>query len=102
MAAMLERTGKDGKPTPGNLPPKEVIGCPHDGCEFSYTLFYTDDENRMVGPEKNLDKMRRMAAELVQNEHPAHFTKTYLWKAIGKGHECRWFEADSPAARAAL
>jgi hypothetical protein len=27
MAAMLERNGKDGKATPGDLPLKEVIRC---------------------------------------------------------------------------
>jgi hypothetical protein len=102
MAAMLERNGKDGKPIPGNLPAKEVIRCPHDECEFSYTLFYTDDEDRMVGSEKSLVKMQRMAVDLIKNEHPPHFTKAFLWKAIGAGPDCHWREADSPAARAAL
>ena len=46
--------------------------------------------------------MHWMTAELIKNEHPPHFTKTYLWKAIGGGPECHWVEADSVAARAAL
>jgi hypothetical protein len=56
----------------------------------------------MVGAENNVDKMRRTAVDLIKNEHPDHFTKIYLWKAVGTGPECRWFEADSLAARAAL
>lgn len=98
MPAMLERNGKDGKPTPSNLPPKEVIHCSLDGCEISYTLSYTDDEFRMVGTENNVDKMRRTAIELAENEHSTHLTKTYLWKGPERG----WLEADSLAARAAL
>ncbi len=64
MAAMLERNGKDGKATPSNVPPREVVRCPHGGCEISYTLSYTDDENFMRGSEKNVTTMTRMAANL--------------------------------------
>jgi hypothetical protein len=102
MAAMLERNGKDGKPTPANLPQREVVHCHNSGCEVSYTLFYTDDENHTVGSVRNLDKLWTSAVELIKSEHPPHFTKTYLWKAIGAGPECRWVEADTQAARAAL
>jgi hypothetical protein len=102
MPAVLERNEKDGKPISSNVPPREVIRCLHEGCEFSYTLSYTDAENYMHGSEKNTDRMLRMAAELVQREHPTHLTRIYLWKAVGRGPECRWFEADSSAARAAL
>jgi hypothetical protein len=98
MAAMLERNGKDGKPTPSNVPPRELIRCPHDGCETSYTISYTDDEHYVRGSEMNVDKMRRTATDLVRNEHSAHSTKIYLWK----GPERCWLEADSLAARAAL
>src|SRR5580704_13229819 len=102
MAAMLERNGKDGKPTPGNLPRREDVHCHHDECEFSYTLFYTDDENHAVGSVKNVDKMWASAVELIKNDHPFHLTKIYLWKAIGAGPECHWVEADSLAARVGL
>jgi hypothetical protein len=97
MTAMLE-LGKSNS----NLPAREVITCAHTGCEFSYTLSYTDDEIRMAGTEKNVEKMRRMAVEIIGDAHPPHLTKTYLWKAVGQGPECRWMEADSAAARAAL
>ena len=100
--ATLQRNGADGKATPSNLPPREVIRCPDSGCGFSYMLFYTDAEIQMVGPEKNIDTMRRTAADLIRNQHPPHFTNTYLWKAIGTGPECHWVEADSLAARKAL
>ena len=102
MAATLERNRKDGKATPSNVPPREVIRCSFGGCETSYTLSFTDDGIRMVGSENNVDKMRRTAGDLIKKEHPDHFTKIYLWKAIGAGPECRWFEADSLAARKAL
>lgn len=102
MAAMLERNGKDGKPTPSNLPAREVIRCAQDRCDCSYTLCYTDDEYRMVGAENNVDKMHRTVVDLVSNTHPGHSTKVYLWKAIRKGPECGWLEADSLAVRAAL
>jgi hypothetical protein len=98
MPAMLERNGKDGKPTPSNIPPQEVIHCSRDGCKTSYTLSYTDDEYYMHGSELNVDKMRRLATEIADNEHPAHFTQNYLWKGPERG----WLEADSLAARAAL
>lgn len=100
MAATLERNGIGGKGTPSNVPPKEVIHC--TSCETSYTLSLTDDEIRMVGSENNLDKMRRTAIELIKKEHPDHFRKFYLWKAIGAGPECCWEEADRLAARAKL
>lgn len=98
MAATLERNGKDGKPTPSNIPPKIVIRCWHAGCETSYTLSYTDDEHYMGRTELNVDNMRRFASEIVDNEHPAHFTHNCLWKGPERG----WLEADSLAARAAL
>jgi len=100
MAATLERNGIDGKGTPSNVPPKEVIHC--SGCETSHTLSFTDDEIRMVGSENNLDKMRRTAIELIKKEHPDHSRKFYLWKAVGAGPECRWEEADRLAAWAKL
>ena len=104
MAATLDRNGKDGKKPviDSGVPSREVIRCPLGGCETSYTLSYTNDEIRMVGTENNVDKMRRTAVELIKNGHADHSTKIYLWKAVGSGPECRWFEADSPAARAAL
>jgi hypothetical protein len=102
MAAMLERNGRNGKPSPSNLPHREIVHCHRDDCESSYTLFYTDVEDYAVGSVKNVYKMRASAVELIRNDHPSHFTKTYLWKAIGAGPECRWVEADSLAARAAL
>jgi hypothetical protein len=95
--AILEK----GKAKSG-LPRQEVIRCPHDGCEMFYTLSYTDAENRIVGSENDVDKMKRMAADIIKNEHPPHFINNYLWKAIGTGPECHWVEADSVAARKAL
>jgi hypothetical protein len=76
---MLERNGTNGKATPSNVPPREVIRCPHDGCEISYTLSYTDDENYISGSERNVDRMRRMAAELVQNGRVAHPLRSKGW-----------------------
>jgi hypothetical protein len=99
--AMLERHNKDGGPPPANIPVRQVMNCPNAGCDVAYTLFYSDSENTMIGSVKNVDRMLMLAAEIISDNHPPHFTKTYLWKAIGEP-ECRWVEADSQAARAAL
>jgi hypothetical protein len=98
VAAMLERNATDGKATPSNIPPREVVRCPHEGCEVSYTLSYTDEENYLHGTGKNVESMRHTATERVRNQHPVHFTRTYLWKGAGRG----WVEADSLAARKVL
>jgi hypothetical protein len=102
MAAMLERNGKDRKPAPGNIPAKEIVPCSIGDCDVSYTLSYTDDENFMRGNERNVDVISRTAAERVEEGHPAHTARLYLWKAVGEGSWCRWFEADSLAARRAI
>ena len=101
MSAMLERHPKNGKPTPSNIPAKETIPCSDSDCEIAYTLSYTDGENfvDVTGTgELNTVAMRRLAVALIEKEHPAHLTKTHLWK----GRERGWLEADSMAARKAL
>ena len=102
MAAMLERNAKDRKAAPSNVPPREVIHCPLRGCKTSYTLSFTENEFRMVGSETNMGRMRSTAVELIRGEHPFHFTKTYLWKAMEVGPKCGWCAADSLVAYAAL
>ena len=52
----------------------------------------------MSGGELNTEKMRRVAIDIVENEHPSHFTKIYIWKGLERG----WLEADSLAARRML
>jgi hypothetical protein len=43
-----------------------------------------------------------MALEKIADEHPAHFTAAFMWKAVGGGSEFGWLEDDSIAARKAL
>jgi hypothetical protein len=79
------------------------LHCPVPECNVSYTLAYNSEEAlRMVGAERNDDRMRRTALEEIEGSHPTHFTNTYMWKAVGNGPECRWMEADTMAARKAL
>jgi hypothetical protein len=99
---MLVQHRIDERPTPSNVPAREVIHCSQNDCGLVYTLFYADSENGMVGSVKNTDRMWASAVELIKSSHPTHATKTYLWKAIGPGPECHWVEADTQAARAAL
>jgi hypothetical protein len=98
MAAMLERHARDGKPTPSNIPAKEIIPCSNTECPFSYTLSYTEDEHFLSGTELNTAKMRRLAVALIEKADPAHNTKNYIWKGAERG----WVEADSMAARKSL
>jgi hypothetical protein len=100
MSAMLERNRTSGKAVPSNIPPRQLLRCAE--CDASYTLSFTDDEFRLVGDERNDERLRRTALEKIADEHPAHFTATFMWKAVGGGPECRWLEADSIAARKAL
>lgn len=97
MAATLERTGKDEKPIPSNLPAREIIPCSDSECEFSYTLSYTQEESFLSGTELNIARMRRLAVALIEREHPTHLTKSFLWKGPERG----WLEADLIAARRA-
>jgi hypothetical protein len=55
--ATPERHAKAGTPTPGNIPARETIPCSDTGCEFSYTLSYTDNENFLSRGELNVAKM---------------------------------------------
>jgi hypothetical protein len=89
-----------GKPTPSNIPERETIKCPD--CEMPYTLAYTNEEYRVTGSESNVERMQRLAREIIAEEHPTHSTRLFMWKAIGDGPLCHWVEADSMAARAAL
>jgi len=43
-----------------------------------------------------------MALEKIADEHPAHFTAAFMWKAVGGGPEFRRLEDDSIAARNVL
>jgi hypothetical protein len=97
MAALLSRSGADGKPygNPG-LPVNETLTCSVGACSISYVLSYGQVENRMVGSENNLDIMRRKAQELIVERHPhPAFDETYVWGGPEKG----WL--DKEAARAA-
>ncbi len=102
MAATLILNGQDSKPLEdhGIHPPStsEVIRCAGAGCEISYTFVYGNGEIRMHGNENVVDLMQRTATELLGKNHPAHLTKTYLWKGPDQG----WKEADSIAARRSL
>lgn len=102
MGATLILNGQDGKPLEdhGIQPPStsEVIRCNGAGCEISYTLVYGNSEIRTHRNENVPDLLRRTATELLSKNHPAHLTKTYLWKGPEKG----WKEADSIAARRSL
>jgi hypothetical protein len=97
MPAMLERNGPDRKAVPSNM---QLLRCAK--CKASYTLSFTDDEFRLVGEEWNDERLHRMALEKIADEHPAHFTAAFMWKAVGGGPEFRWLEDDSIAARKAL
>jgi len=68
------------------------------GCECSYTLSFTDDENFLAGNELNVATVRRLAVSLIEKAHPVHRTKNFIWK----GAESGWVEADSKAARMGL
>ncbi len=97
MAALLSRSGADGKPygNPG-LPVNETLTCSVGACSISYVLSYGQVENRIVGKENNLDIMRRKAQELITERHPHPlFDETYVWGGPEKG----WL--DKEAARAA-
>ena len=100
MPATLERNGTEGEAVPSNISSKQLLRCAK--CKASYTLSFTEDEFRLVGDEWNDERLRRMALEKIADEHPAHFTATFVWKAISGGPECRWLETDSIAARKAL
>jgi hypothetical protein len=89
---------KDEKPTPNNIPAKGTILCPVKGCEFSYTISYTEDENFLNDSELNVLNMRPLAVALIDKAHPVHRTKKHIWK----GGESGWVEADSMAAGNAL
>src|SRR6266446_1959276 len=92
MAALLSRSGADGKPygNPG-LPVNETLTCSVGACSISYVLSYGQVENRMVGNENNLDIMRRKARELITQRHPHPlFDETYVWgrtrkRMVGQG-----------------
>ena len=99
MPAMLERNGTDRKTVPSDIQ-RQLLRCTE--CEASYTLFFTDDEFRLVVDEWNDERLHRMALEKIADEHPTHSTATFMWKAVGGGPEFRWLEADSIAARKAL
>jgi hypothetical protein len=97
MPAMLERNGPDRNPVPSNM---QLLRCTE--CHASYTLSFTDDEFRLVGDEWNDERLHRMALEKIADEHPAHSTAVFMWKAVGGGLEFGWLEADSIAARKPL
>jgi hypothetical protein len=94
MPAMIERHLKDQKPSLNNVPAKETILCPIKGCEFSYTIFYTEDDGVPNDSEVNVHNMRLLAVALIDKAHPVHRTKKHIWK----GTESGWVEADSMAA----
>lgn len=98
MAATLERHASYGQPTASNIPARETIPCWVPGCEFSYTISYTEDENLQTGTEPNVATMRRLAIVLIEKAHPVHRTKNFNWKGAEQG----WVEADSRAARMGL
>ena len=98
MPAIIERHLKDQKPAPNNLPERETILCPAKGCEFSYTIFYSEDEKLINDSELSVHNMRLMAVALIDKAHPIHRTKKHIWK----GQESGWVEADSKAAGNAL
>jgi hypothetical protein len=99
MPAMLERNGTDRKAVPSDTQ-SQLLRCAE--CKASYTLSFTDDEFRLVGDEWNDERLHRMALEKIADEHPAHFTAKFMWKAVGVGPEFRWLEADSIAASNSL
>jgi hypothetical protein len=97
MAAILSRSGADGKPfgNPG-LPVNETLTCSIGACSISYILSYGQSENRIVGTENNLDILRRSAKELIAERHPhPALDDTYVWGGPEKG----WL--DKEAANAA-
>ena len=94
MPAMIERHLRDEKPAFSNIPAKGIIFCPVKGCEFSYTISYTEDENFQNDSELNILNMRLLAVALIDKAHPVHRTKKHIWK----GREGGWVEADSMAA----
>lgn len=98
MPAMIERHLKDGKPAPSNIPAKETIPCAVKGCEFAYTISYSEEESLLNGFELNVLNMRRLAVELIDKAHPVHRTKKHIWEGAENG----WFEADSTGARKVL
>lgn len=104
MAATLVINGRGGRPLKdhGTQPPStsEIIECKGVGCETSYTLAYGINETRIHRYEcvNVVDLLRRTATGLLTEGHPAHLTKTYLWKGPKRG----WKEADSLAARRSL
>jgi hypothetical protein len=95
---MIERHLKDEKPTLYNIPAKETILCPVKGCEFSYTISYTEDENFLNDSELYILNMRLLAVALIDKAHPVHRTKKHIWK----GGDSGWVEADSMAAGSAV
>jgi hypothetical protein len=99
MPAMLQRNGTDREAVPSDIQ-RQLLRCTE--CQASYTLSFTDDEFRLVGDEWNDERLRRMALEKIADEHPAHFTAAFMWKAVGGGPEWDWFGADSIAASKAL
>ncbi|HET9401134.1 MAG TPA: hypothetical protein VFO34_09295 [Candidatus Acidoferrales bacterium] len=74
---------------------REVIAC-SDGCEISYTLYYSGDENYSAGGERNVDAMLRGASQKLNHEHPYHETPTFLWR----GRELGWKSTGPKAASA--
>ena len=84
----------------GNYDPTwhaEPVPCAKEECKDSYTFLYLDTDMRIdLGDENVVDKMRRTAVKIVDDEHPTHFTRTHKWD--GK----KWSEADSDEARKSL
>lgn len=103
MAAMLTQDLTDGKRIESGLPHNERCCCSRRGCGSAYTLSYSDGEYHMLGgSEHNVARMRRLALEVIEINHPDHSVRTYLWKAISQGLGCHWVAADSAEARATL
>jgi hypothetical protein len=93
--ASLELHPKDARPTPSNLPARELIACPESECGICGTLSYIDAENCMIGEENNLEVMRRTAKVLMAKDHPHLSLGFYVWGGPRKG----WL--DKEAARVA-
>ena len=97
MAALLERNDVKREATAGaEFSAGQNVPCFGKSCKISYTLFYTQTENRMEDGQNVLDLIRRTAFQLVTARHPhERGDDTYIWGGPGLG----WM--DKEEARAA-
>ena len=93
---MLERNDPDKKSTAGaEFPASQHVPCFGKACKISYTLFYTQTENRMEDGQNVLDLIRRTAFQLVTARHPhERGDAVYFWG----GPELGWLDKEEAKA----